>query len=89
MRSDLQPAWLRARFSRRPTGTLSFGILVWGLVWLAGCAGPAVCPTNQAASAPPGERAKGSPVKSAGTYDKNGRLIKKNAFHPSSRQVGN
>ncbi len=86
MRTEPQPAWARTRYSRQPMmGAICLALC---LAW-AGCTGPAVCPTNQAASAPPGERAKGAPVKSAGTYDKNGRLIKKNAFHPSSRQVGN
>jgi hypothetical protein len=52
------------------------------LALFTSCA-PAICPTNQAASAPPGT--KGSPAKSAGTLDKNGRFQKKNAYHPSAR----
>ena len=52
---------------------------------LGGCA-TSVCPTNQASVTPEGTKA---PSRSAGTYDKNGRFKKKNAYHPSARQVGN
>jgi len=53
---------------------------------MAGCAQQAACPTNQATVM---AATKGSPVKSAGSLDKNGRFHKKNAYHPSTRKPTN
>ena len=61
---------------------LSF--MLFALIVAVGCA-KSVCPVNDGNPTANGKRTP----KGVGTQDKNGRLVKQNAYHPSQRKTAN